>query len=109
DEPDEVRRFDKGTIDVIKVGEHTVGRATFHPGWSWSECVRPIAQTPLCEVEHFGYVTQGRMTVRMQDGTEIEFKAGDVMAVKPNHDAWVLGDQPCVVIDWAGATAYARK
>ncbi len=109
DEPDEIRRFERGTIDIVKIGERSVGRATFHPGWRWCEHVRPIAGTPLCEDEHFGYVLAGRLRIRMNDGSEAEYKAGDVMAVKPYHDAWVLGDEACVVIEWAAAATYAKK
>jgi len=109
DAADEVRRFEKGTVEVVNVADHSIARATFLPGWRWSEHVRPIAQTELCEVEHLGYVASGRMTVRMNDGSEAEFKAGDVMAVKPHHDALVTGSEPCVVIDFAGAATYAKK
>jgi hypothetical protein len=109
DMPDEVRSFEKGTVEVVTLGDHSIARATFGPGWRWSEHVKPIAQTPLCEVEHEGYVVSGRMHVRSQDGTEAEYKAGDVMHLAPNHDAWIVGDEPCVVIDWAGASTYAKK
>lgn len=109
DMPDEVREFDKGSLEVVKFGEHTVARATFSPGWHWAEHVKPIAQTDLCEVEHLGYVVSGRMRVRAKDGSEADFKAGDIMALKPHHDAWVLGEDPCVLIDFAGAAAYAKR
>jgi quercetin dioxygenase-like cupin family protein len=109
DMPDEVRRFEKGTVEVVTLGDHSIARATFEPGWRWSEHVKPIAQTPLCEVEHEGYFISGRMRVRTQDGTEAEYKTGDVMHLMPNHDAWIVGDEPCVVIDWAGASTYAKK
>lgn len=109
DLPDEVRKFEKGSLEVLNLGEHTVARATFSPGWRWSEDVKPIAQTALCEVEHLAYVLSGRMTVRMNDGSQAEFAAGDIMAVKPHHDAWVLGSEPCVIIDFAGAANYAKR
>lgn len=109
DTPDEVRRFEKGTLEVVNVGEHTVARATFAPGWRWSEHVQPIAGTDLCEVEHLGYVVGGKMQVRMEDGSEAEFGPGDVMAVRPGHDAWVLGKEPCVLVDFAGASTYAKR
>lgn len=109
DMPDEVRRFERGYLEVVTVGEHTVARAHFEPGWRWSEHVKPVAQTELCLVEHFGYVVSGRMTIRTSDGTEAEFKTGDIMAIKPGHDAWVVGDTPCVLVDWAGATTYAKR
>lgn len=109
DTADEVRRFEKGTVEVVNVADHSLARATFLPGWRWSEHVRPIAQTELCDVEHLGYVVSGRMAVRMNDGSEAEFQAGDVMAVKPHHDAWVLGSEPCVIVDFTGAATYAKK
>lgn len=109
DMADEVRRFEKGTVEVVNAGDHSLARATFLPGWRWSEHVRPIAQTELCDVEHLAYVVSGRMAVRMNDGSEAEFSTGEVMAVKPHHDAWVVGDQPCVIVDYTGAATYAKK
>jgi hypothetical protein len=109
DTPDEVRRFEKGTVEVVNVGEHTVGRATFAPGWHWAEHLKGTAGTDLCQAEHLGYVIAGKMLIRMQDGSEAEFGAGDVMAVRPGHDAWVLGKEPCVVVDFAGAATYAKR
>lgn len=110
DTPDETRPFQgqKGQLELVATGEGSVGRATFRPGWRWSEHVGPIVQTPSCEVAHEGYVVSGRMRIRMSDGTEEEFGPGDVMIVPPGHDAWVLGDEACVVIDWAGSTTYAK-
>lgn len=110
DTPDETRPFqaDKGHLELVEVGAGSVGRATFRPGWRWSEHVRPIAQTPSCQAGHQGYVISGRMRIRMDDGVEEEFGPGDVMVVPPGHDAWVLGDEACVVIDWAGVTDYAK-
>lgn len=107
--PDEVRRFANGSLEIVNLGEHTVARATFAPGWHWSEHVGPIAQTKLCEVEHLAYVLSGRMRIRMEDGTEAEFGTGEVMAVKPRHDAWVLGKEPCVLIDFTGGPTYAKR
>jgi quercetin dioxygenase-like cupin family protein len=109
DTPDEVRRFEKGSLEVVNIGERSVARARFEPGWHWAEHVKPLAQTQLCEVEHFGYVLTGRMRIRMNDGTEAEYKAGDIMAVKPHHDGWVVGNEPCIVIDWAGGATYAKE
>ena len=110
DAPDESRPFqgDKGRLDLVTIGEGSVGRATFRAGWRWSDHVRPIAQTPSCEAAHQGYVISGRMRIRMDDGAEEEFGPGDVMVVPPGHDAWILGDEACVVLDWAGMTEYAK-
>ncbi|HEX6492755.1 MAG TPA: cupin domain-containing protein [Candidatus Dormibacteraeota bacterium] len=110
DAPDETRPFkDKGQLELVTFGDASVGRATFRPGWRWSEHVAPIAQTRSCQAAHEGYVLSGRMLVRMDDGAEEEYGPGDVMIVPPGHDAWVLGSEACVVLDWAGMTNYAKR
>lgn len=80
----------------------------FEPGWRWSDDVKPIAKTDLCEISHLGYCLSGQMTVRMGDGTEAEIHAGDVFAIPPGHDAEVVGDEPCVMLDFGEATEYAK-
>ncbi len=106
DRPDESRApSDKGRIDLATLGEVTVGRATFQPGWRWSADVKPGAGTELCEVTHTGYVVSGRQVVRMADGTEVELEPGDAFVIGPGHDAWVIGDQPCVTLDFTGTSA----
>jgi hypothetical protein len=107
DSPDETRSFDKGRMDVVGLGGVTVGRALFEPGWKWSEALKPIAQTDSCLVPHVGYVISGRMKVVMDDGTEGEFGPNDALVIPPGHDAWVVGDEPCTVLDFAGAEEYA--
>src|SRR5262245_24764155 len=107
--PDESRPFPKGKIDVVKVGDLTFGKATFQPGWKWSECVKPIAGTKSCMVNHNGYILSGKMHIRMDDGSEVELGAGDVFVCPPGHDAWVPGNEPCVAYDFAGASIYAKK
>jgi hypothetical protein len=106
--PDEVRHFEKGRMEVITLGGETVGRATFEPGWRWSQCVKPIAGTPSCQAAHRGYVVAGRMRVVMDDGTEGEAGPGDVFDIAPGHDAWIVGVEDCVVIDFRGASTYAQ-
>lgn len=106
--PDEVRTFPQGKLELVKLISGTVGRATFQPGWRWSECVRPIVQTKSCQVDHFGYIVSGRMHIRMDDGTEAEFGPGDAMHIPPGHDAWIVGTDPCVALDFTGAEHYAR-
>lgn len=102
DAPDEVRQMkDKGLGGVV-------GKATFEPGWRWSEHVKPIAGTESCEITHLGYVISGRQGVRMDDGTELEFGPGDVVAIPPGHDGWVIGDEACVLLDFAGMAHYAE-
>ena len=85
-----------------------VGRGTFMPGWRWSVNVKPIAGTEWCEQAHVGYMVSGRMTVRAKDGTEVTYGPGDYAEMEPGHDAWIEGDEPCVVIDWTGFTDYAK-
>ena len=107
--PDETRKFDKGQIEVVNIGGGTVGRATFQPGWKWSNDVKPIAGTDLCEAPHFMYQLSGRMHVEMKDGKTIEIGPGDVAVIPPGHDAWVVGNEPVVAVDWSGAANYAKK
>ncbi|HLI31770.1 MAG TPA: cupin domain-containing protein [Solirubrobacteraceae bacterium] len=92
-----------GRIDLVRLGGLTVGRATFQPGWRWSEHVKPQAGTELCEAAHTGYVVSGRQMVRMADGSEFELKPGDAFVIGPGHDAWVLGEEPCVTVDFSGS------
>ena len=108
--PDETRPFKdgKGRVELVNLAGGPVGRATFEPGWRWSEHVKPIAGTDSCQAAHVGYFVSGRMVVRMDDGEEMEFGPGDVGVMAPGHDAWIVGDEPCVVIDWQGFGDYAK-
>lgn len=107
--PDERRPFvDRGHADVLSFAQGTIGRAVFEPGWRWSEHVKPIAGTQSCEASHAVYVISGRMHIRMDDGQEAEVGPGDMVFVSPGHDAWTLGDEPCVMIDFAGMEQYAK-
>ncbi len=107
--PDEVRPMaGKGQVELLRIGDGVVGKATFEPGWRWSEHVAPIAGTDSCQAAHLGYVLSGRLGTRMDDGTEMESAAGDIVAIPPGHDGWVVGDEPCVVIDFAGMEHYAE-
>lgn len=106
--PDESRPFAKhGHADVHRIGSDVVMRAVFEPGWKWSADVKPIAGTQSCEAAHFAYVLSGHMRIRMDDGTEDEVGPGDFMRVAPGHDAWVIGDEPCVMVDFGGIASYA--
>jgi len=107
--PDETRQFERGQIELVNIGGGSVGRATFQPGWRWSEHVKPIAKTESCEAPHFMYQLSGRMHVKMTDGQEFEIGPGDVALVPSGHDAWVVGDEAVVAIDWQGATNYAKS
>lgn len=105
--PDEVRIFEKGKFELVKIGERVFGRASYEPGWKWSEHVGQTAGTPLCEVSHIGLVIKGRAAVLMRDGTEYELSAGDLFSVEPGHDSWVIGDEPYVSLHFLGAEDYA--
>jgi hypothetical protein len=105
--PDETRPFQAhGHADVVTIGDFTLGRGTFEPGWKWSNDVKPIAGTDSCQVRHTGIVASGQMTVRSDDGTEVSVGPGDVFVMEPGHDAWVDGDEPCVLYD-TGLAPYA--
>ena len=109
DDPDESRSFqDKGHVDVVSMGDGVVGMATFEPGWKWSDHVKPIAGTESCQAPHFGYVISGRQMIRMDDGSELEIGPGDVVSIPAGHDGWTIGEEPCVVIDFAGMANYAK-
>jgi hypothetical protein len=108
DKPNETRPFRAhGQMDVVTLGDFTLGRGTFEPGWRWSDDVKPIAGTDSCQVRHTGICLSGQMTIKYDDGTETTIGPGDVMIAEPGHDAWVLGDEPCVLID-TGVAAYAK-
>ena len=111
DTPDETRPFEQATgrLEVVNTDGGVVGRATFEPGWQWSKHVKPIAGTKSCQAAHTGYFVSGRMRVRMDDGEEIEYGPGDFAAMAPGHDAWIVGDEHCVVIDWEGFGEYAKR
>ena len=108
-EPEEVREFPKGRVELAKIGDMTVGRVTLQPGWRWSTCVRPIAKTKSCEAAHAHYQIAGVLRVRMDDGTEFDLKPGDVANIPPGHDAWVVGDEPVVALDFQGMSEYAKR
>jgi len=107
--PDEVRTFEKGKLELINIGGGTVGRLTLEPGWRWSKHVKPIAGTDWCEAPHFQYQVSGRLHVLMADGTEFEVGPGEVTSLPSGHDAWVVGDELVVLVDWYGATKYAQR
>lgn len=109
DAPDESRPFaSHGHAELHKLGHGSVMRGIFEPGWHWSKHVAPIAGTKLCQSPHLGYVVTGRMQIRMEDGTETEIGPGDFVKIAPGHDAWVLGDERCVFVDFAGNEHYAQ-
>ena len=109
--PEETRKFagESGHLDVINLDSRVVGRATFMPGWRWSEHVKPIAGTDSCQAAHLGYFVSGRMAVVMDDGETVEYGPGDFADMAPGHDAWIVGDEPCVFVDWQGYATYAKR
>src|SRR6185436_13105638 len=106
--PDEVRAFPHGQAEILKIDDAEVGRLVFQPGWRWSNDVKPIAGTDSCEAPHFQYHVSGQLAIRMDDGTEFVAQPGDVTSLPKGHDAWVVGDEPAVVVDWYGASTYAK-
>ena len=107
--PTEVRTFPKGKLELVTVAGHSIGRLTLEPGWRWSEHVKPIAGTEWCEAPHFQYVISGTIHVIMADGEEFDLGPGSVSSLPSGHDAYVVGNEPLVGIDWAGAVNYAKK
>jgi hypothetical protein len=106
--PDETRSFDKGNVQIVALGGVTFGRATLQPGWKWSTCLKPLVKTESCEASHLQYHVSGRLRIRMNDGKEEEFGPGDVSLIPPGHDAWVVGQEPVVVIDISGMQTFAK-
>jgi hypothetical protein len=108
--PDETRLFEKGRFDLVKVGGMTIGKASYEPGWKWSEHVGPVAGTPFCEVEHVGLVVSGRAMVAMSDGAEFELSPGTLFYIPgASHDSWVIGDEPYVSLHFLGADKYTTR
>jgi hypothetical protein len=107
-EPDEVRTFDKGRVELVKIGGAEIGRLVLSPGWRWSESVKPIAGTELCEAPHFQYHAAGALRIQMEDGTTFDAGPGSVTSLPSGHDAWVIGDEDVVLVDFFGASNYAR-
>src|SRR5436190_21142156 len=107
--PDETREFPNGRAEILNVGGGEVGRLVFEPGWRWSNDVKPIAKTESCTAPHFQYHLSGQLAIRMDDGTELVAGPGDITSLPSGHDAWVVGDEQVVVVDWYGASNYAKS
>ena len=107
--PEEVREFPHGRAEILKLGGSEVGRLVFEPGWRWSNDVMPLAKTASCEAPHFQYHVSGRLAIQMDGGTDFVAKPGDVTSLPSGHDAWVVGDEPVVVVDFYGASNYAKR
>jgi len=104
--PDEVRSFDHGRIELVNLGEESIGRQILEPGWRWSEHVKPMAGTPWCDFHHLGLVVTGRLHVEMADGTTMEVGPDSVYEIPPGHDAWVVGNEPWVSVTWSGIRTF---
>jgi hypothetical protein len=111
DSADETRAPEKTRVDVVRVGDTTAARFAFEPGWKWSECVKPVVGTDSCQVRHVGVVQSGRLAVRHEDGSEAEVGPGHAYVIEPGHDAWVVGDEPFVALEFESRSAeqYARS
>ena len=109
DNPDEVRTVEKARIELVELGELAVGRAIFEPGWRWSEHVKPIVGTESCQVHHLGYVVSGHLHIEMTDGASMDVMGGEAFEIPPGHDAWVIGDEPWISVDWAGRRLFAKS
>jgi hypothetical protein len=106
--PHETRTPDKTTVELVKLGGGEIGRFTFQPGWRWSECIKPVAKTDSCQVEHIGYVISGTLHVEHDDGSSADVSGGDVYRIAPGHDAHVVGNEPVVSVEFQGAANYAK-
>jgi mannose-6-phosphate isomerase-like protein (cupin superfamily) len=106
--PDEIREFDKGRLEILDMGGAIVGRAVLEPGWKWSTSVRPFVKTESCEAAHFQYHVSGTLRVKMNTGEEFECRPGDISLIPAGHDAWVVGIDPVVMVDFQGMRDYAK-
>ena len=106
--PDEVREFPHGRLELLDVGGAFVGRAVLEPGWRWSTSVQPIAGTKSCEAPHFQYHVSGVLRIKMDDGSEFDCKPGELSRIPPGHDAWVVGDESVVIVDFQGMVNWAK-
>jgi 2-hydroxychromene-2-carboxylate isomerase len=109
EQPDEVRTFEKGKFEIVRIGGMTIGRATYEPGWRWSLHVGSVIGISSCLVEHVGIVISGRATAAMDNGTITEMRPGDLFHIAPGHDSWVVGDEPYVSLHFLGAEHYANR
>lgn len=109
DSPDETRLFDNGKFELVYLQDNTIARFALQPGWRWSKDVKPLVNTESCQMAHLLYILQGRLHVKMDDGTEFEAAAGDAVAIPAGHDAWVVGNEPVIAVDFGQMKDYARE
>ncbi|MBA3235607.1 MAG: cupin domain-containing protein, partial [Chloroflexi bacterium] len=108
-EPSDVRTIPRGRIDIVELDDTVVGRMTYEPGWRWSVDVKPIAGTDTCQYHHLGVTQSGRLRAQMADGTELEVGPGDIFEIPPGHDAWVVGDEPWISVDFEAMRTYGKQ
>ena len=108
DSPDETRAPDKTRSEIVRMSGASVARLTLQPGWSWSECIKPVVGTDSCQNRHLGVVQEGRMRILHDDGTEVEIGPGEAYVIEPGHEAWVLGDEPFVGYEFESAEEDAK-
>ena len=109
DSPDETRPFGKGKLELVNVDGVTIVRTHHEPGWKWSQDVKPMAKTDRCEVQHVGYIVQGRLKIVGRDGSEGEINAGDGFVIPPGHDAWTVGNETVILLDFKGSPGDAKQ
>jgi hypothetical protein len=109
--PDETRTPDKTVLELVDLGSVKAARLTVQPGWTWSSCIKPVVGTDRCQANHVGTVVSGRLGIKHNDGSEMEISAGDAYVCEPGHDAWVIGDEPCVMLEFdaSAAASYAKE
>ncbi len=108
DTPDETRTPPNTRVEVVKLGGETAARFTFQPGWRWSTSIKPTAGTDSCQARHVGAILSGHLHIVHNDGNEGDARAGDAYVVEPGHDAWVVGDEPVVALEFESAATYAK-
>ena len=104
--PDEIRRPEKTVVENVTVGDYTIGRFTFEPGWTWADCIKPVVQTDSCQANHVGYCLSGALEVETTDGKKISISKGDSYTIPPGHNARVVGDETYSAIEFVSAAEY---
>jgi hypothetical protein len=109
EDADETRNLTKTKIEVVNIEDITLMRVTFQPGWKWSQCIKPTVGTDSCQVPHINYILSGQIKIIMDDGTEKNLGPGDIAVIEPGHDAQVIGQEPCVALDFLGGKMYGKR
>lgn len=107
--PDEITHLGKGKLEIVNLEGTIIGRVTLKPGWRWSHDARPVIGTASCPSHHTQFILSGRLMIQMEDGSQLELQAGDAAVIPPGHDSWVIGDEPCILIDFTGLEEYTQS